>query len=270
LSALEAQRPHLNGSRVERLLELDHDLGAQLSADRRAAASRLLVTVYQLAPTADALARLQSASSGHVGLLVVDGVLARELVLGDTVSTELLGPGDVIRPLAAEHAAELLRVEARWSVLSDAAIALLDRRIALELCHFPELYLALIDRCGERISRLATTQAISQLTRVDRRLLAYCWHLAERWGRITPDGVHLPLRLSHRLLGQLVGARRPTVSSALGSLARSGELVRRHDSTWLLRGEPVELATGGSHHRVEPRLKLMVGRASVHGAVGSR
>ena len=59
------------------------------------------------------------------------------------------------------------------------------------------------------------TQAISQLVRVDRRLLALFWHLAERWGRVTGDGVLVPLTLSHRMLSQLVGARRPTVSTAL-------------------------------------------------------
>jgi hypothetical protein len=43
---------------------------------------------------------------------------------------------------------------------------------------------ALFDRLSERSMRLATTQAISQLTRVDRRLKALFWHLAERWGRV--------------------------------------------------------------------------------------
>jgi hypothetical protein len=55
---------------------------------------------------------------------------------------------------------------------------------------------------------------------------------------MTPDGVALPMTLSHRLLGQLVGARRPTVSTALGELAREGELERRDDGTWLLTGAP--------------------------------
>jgi mRNA-degrading endonuclease toxin of MazEF toxin-antitoxin module len=41
------------------------------------------------------------------------------------------------------------------------------------------------------------------------------------------------------MLGQLVGARRPTVSTALTELARQGEVARRPDSTWLLTGAPV-------------------------------
>jgi CRP/FNR family transcriptional regulator, cyclic AMP receptor protein len=48
----------------------------------------------------------------------------------------------------------------------------------------------------------------------------------------------VPLTLSHRQLGELVGARRPTVSSALATLSRDGKLIRRSDDSWLLAGEP--------------------------------
>jgi hypothetical protein len=48
----------------------------------------------------------------------------------------------------------------------------------------------------------------------------------------------VPLALTHRILGQLVGARRPTVSTALSELAEREELVRRPDGSWLLRGDP--------------------------------
>jgi CRP/FNR family transcriptional regulator, cyclic AMP receptor protein len=69
-------------------------------------------------------------------------------------------------------------------------------------------------------------------------LKALFWHLAERWGRVSGDGVIVPLALTHRILGQLVGARRPTVSTALSELAEREELVRRPDGSWLLRGDP--------------------------------
>ena len=183
------------------------------------------------------------------------GVVAREIVLGDTVSTELLGAGDLIRPWSIDEPVGLLESKVSWSAVSDVSVALLGHRIAVELSGYPELYAALIDRLSQRSARLATTQAISQMTRVDRRLVALFWHLAERWGRMTPAGVHVPLRISHRLLGQLVGARRPTVSTAVSQLALSGELVRRPDSTWLLAGEPGALAAVG--RPMPPRFKLL-------------
>jgi len=129
-------------------------------------------------------------------------------------------------------------VDAVWTVLSPLTVAVLDRRFAGEMTRFPEITAALFDRLSERSLRLATTQAISQLTRVDRRLKALFWHLAERWGRVSGDGVVVPLALTHRILGQLVGARRPTVSTALAELADRGELIRRPDGSWLLRGDP--------------------------------
>ena len=150
-------------------------------------------------------------------------------------------PRAAVAGLAAR--AGLLPVQAVWSVLSSVTLAVLDRRFAAEAARYPEITAALFDRLGERSLRLATTQAISQLTRVDRRLKALFWHLAERWGRVSGDGVVVPLALTHRILGQLVGARRPTVSTALSELAEREELVRRPDGSWLLRGDPPDAQT---------------------------
>lgn len=229
----------VNGGRSTALLELDPDLGRILPPERRTEAAGVLnVAVQELREGPLDMGRLETASPSHLGLLVAGGVIERELVLGDTLSSELLGPGDVIRPWSMEEAVGLLETGVRWTVLSKATIALLDRRVAADLCGFPELYAAIVDRLNQRSARLATTQAISQTTCVDRRLVALFRHLAERWGRMTPDGVHVPLRLPHRLLGQLIGARRPTTSSALAELARTGELVRLPDGSWLLPSDP--------------------------------
>ncbi|MBS1860679.1 MAG: winged helix-turn-helix domain-containing protein [Actinobacteria bacterium] len=64
------------------------------------------------------------------------------------------------------------------------------------------------------------------------------WHFADRWGRVRRDGVVVDLQLSHRTLGELVGARRPTVTSALGRLREAGRLAATEDGRWLLLGEP--------------------------------
>ena len=221
------------------LLEADPDLGMLLGANRRAEAEReLTVRTYQVPTGPWDVTRLSGTSADHVGLLILDGVLSRELIVADQVSAELLGPGDVIRPWQTANRGGLLPVEAVWSVLSPVTVAALDRHFAIEMARYPEITSVLMDRFGERSIRLATTQAISQLTRVDRRLRALFWHLAERWGRVSSQGVIVPLALTHRILGQLVGARRATVSTALAELADRGELIRRPDGSWLLRGDP--------------------------------
>jgi CRP/FNR family transcriptional regulator, cyclic AMP receptor protein len=222
-----------------RLLDADPDLGALLSEGRREQAEReLVVRTHRLAVGPWDVSRLAGATADHVGLLIIHGVLSRELIVADHVSAELLGPGDLVRPWQPVSRANLLPVEAVWTVLSPITVAVLDRRFAGEAARYPEITATLFDRLSERSLRLATTQAISQLTRVDRRLKALFWHLAERWGRVSGDGVIVPLALTHRILGQLVGARRPTVSTALSELAEREELVRRPDGSWLLRGDP--------------------------------
>jgi CRP/FNR family transcriptional regulator, cyclic AMP receptor protein len=222
-----------------RLLDADPDLGALLSDARCEQAEReLVVRTHRLPVGPWDVSRLAGATVDHVGLLILSGVLSRELIVADHVSAELLGPGDLVRPWQPASRAELLPVDVVWSVLSPLTVAVLDRRFAAEVARYPEVTATLFDRMSERSMRLATTQAISQLTRVDRRLKALFWHLAERWGRVSGDGVIVPLALTHRILGQLVGARRPTVSSALSELAEREELLRRPDGSWLLRGDP--------------------------------
>ena len=101
---------------------------------------------------------------------------------------------------------------------------------------------ALLDRAARRAERLVVLQAIAHLTRVDDRLLALLWCLAERWGRVSPEGVLVSLRLSHRTLAAMVGARRPSVTTALGQLMARGEVERRADGEWILLGSPPEPA----------------------------
>src|SRR3954454_11715645 len=240
------------------LLELDPELGALLNADRRAAAERELrvrVTSFPIGEWDGG--RLADADPTHLGLLVVEGVLAREVVLGDTVSTELLGPGDIVRPWHIEGPPQLLTVTIRWNALSPIRLGLIDRRTAALLARYPEISAVIVDRLSERAQRLAITQAISQLNRVDRRLLALFWHLAERWGRVAREGIAVPLVLSHRLIGELVGARRPTVSTALADLAREEQLVRRDDGTWLLTGEPVSVPAEAAAEVIRQRRRLV-------------
>src|SRR4051794_14925532 len=171
-----------------RLLDVDPDLGGLLSDNRREHAEReLVVRTHRLPVGPWDVSRLAGATADHVGLLIIDGILSRELVVADHVSAELLGPGDLVRPWQPNSRTGLLPVDAVWTVMSPLSVAVLDRRFAAEMTRYPEITATLFDRLSERSLRLATTQAISQLTRVDRRLKALFWHLAERWGRVSGD-----------------------------------------------------------------------------------
>ena len=79
---------------------------------------------------------------------------------------------------------------------------------------------------------------------------------------MTPEGVHVPLTLSHRMLGQLVGARRPTVSAAVSTLADTGELTRRADGSWLLPAGELHAGDDRDVPHVTPRRHMISAPAS--------
>ncbi|HKH19060.1 MAG TPA: helix-turn-helix domain-containing protein [Solirubrobacteraceae bacterium] len=226
------------------LLDAEPDLGRLMSAEQiEQARSQLLIRRHVVEAGPWDGERLRDAGPEHVGLLILDGLMTRELALADNVSGELLGPGDLVRPWQAGGPERLVPYEVRWTALERTALGVLDRRFALALTHYPQINAMLIDRLTERSQRISLMQSISQLNGVDRRLLTLFWHLAERWGRVTASGVAVPVPVPHRVLAQLVGARRPTVSTALSRLAESGELTREPNGGWLLTGAPVGIPT---------------------------
>ena len=215
------------------LLSLDPDLGQLLASERLTAAMRELrarVVTLHLGPWDPA----ELCHGRDVNLLIVRGVVAREVCVHDSPSAELFGPGDVIRAGRIEARQQILPTAIRWSALGDAAVAAPDRHTARALRSYPEVTTIVVDRLNARAERLAVSQAISQITGVEMRIEALLWHLAERWGRVGTAGLIIPVPLSHRMIGSLIGARRPTVSSAITRLADDHRVLRRPDGSWLL------------------------------------
>jgi CRP-like cAMP-binding protein len=230
--------PHV-GSGAIQLLDADPDLAHRLDPHRaRSAAQRLPVRVLDLPRGRwDPTSRFP-AHARPLGLLIVEGLLVREAAVGDHPAAELIGPGDLVRAWPDDDVEELLPRTTSWNALAATRIAVIDEALAVRAAQWPEVLAALIDRGARRAERLIVLQAIGHLTRIDDRLLALLWCLAERWGRVVPDGVVVSLRLSHRTLAGMVGARRPSVTTALGQLMTRGAIQRREDGEWLLRERP--------------------------------
>jgi len=169
-----------------------------------------------------------------LGLLVVDGLLLRTLELRRQRRSELLGPGDLIRPWQHDDEESLSVLSTHWDVLEPTRVAVLDARFLTLSCRWPSVVSALMARAVRRSRCLALQLAIADLRRVEERLMLLFWHLADRWGRVGPEGVLVPVRMTHDVLAQLVGAQRPTVTGALQALTRRGLVRRRPDRTWLL------------------------------------
>lgn len=221
--------------RTVRLLEHDPDLGRSLRPERlEEARGSARATAVSIPAGAWDPHQLAEAHDCPYGLLVLDGLASRTVVLGDVVATQLLGRGDLIQ-LAAEPAGEaLVPTEVRWSALEPLTVALLDARFLLAVRRWPEIVAALFERVAAQAERQATHRALCHLPRVEDRVHALLWFLAERWGRVTPQGVLLPLHLTHGMLGQLVAAKRPTVTLAIKELEARGTVHRRADGAWLL------------------------------------
>jgi CRP-like cAMP-binding protein len=171
---------------------------------------------------------------GWLGMLVLDGLVVREVDLQGLRCCELLGPGDLLRPWDEDGDADTVGSTASWRVLEPMSVALLDAEFARRASRWPALSGALMARTIRRSRSLNVLLALTQARRAEVRLRILFWHLADRWGRVTPDGVVLPLRLTHNLIGQLTGLRRPSVTVSLRELERSGEIVRRSRHTWVL------------------------------------
>ncbi|HWH95233.1 MAG TPA: Crp/Fnr family transcriptional regulator [Baekduia sp.] len=220
-----------------RLLDVDPGLGARLRDDDRLEARERLTLRTTIVPAGTS--PLQNAlMSGHAaGLVVLSGLLLDETQIDDHPSVRVLGPGDLAMPRRA--ASESLSVEVRWTAATDTCVAVLDDRLQQPFAMWPGLALGFFDRLADQLARADVHKAIAQLPRVEDRLEAMLWDLADRFGRVTPEGIHIPLRLTHDLLARLVGGRRPTISLALGVLAQRGVVVRRADGSWLLTaGQP--------------------------------
>jgi hypothetical protein len=183
----------------------------------------------------------------HRGFLVIDGLLSRQVNVLGRECVELLGAGDVLRPWGWDAEGSHVHAEVGWVVLEPARLAVLDHGLVERMNPWPQLGLELFARGTRRAHHLAVALAIAHHQRVDDRLVLTLWHLAERWGRVRPEGIVVPLPLPHQRLADLVGAHRPAVTKAMGELARSGTLSRRDDGVWILHGAPpAELR----HHRL--------------------
>lgn len=180
-----------------------------------------------------------AAVRGGIGLLLLEGLVARRVGGDGRYGLELLGPGDLLRPWRHDGEDMTLPFQTGFSVLERVRVALLDVHFAARVGPYPEVIGALVGRAMERSRTLAVSMAIAHYPRIDQRLLLLLWHLADRWGRVTPDGIRIPLRLTHATLAALVASRRPSVTTALNLLEREGALSR-HDHVIALHGDPPE------------------------------
>jgi DNA-binding transcriptional ArsR family regulator len=168
------------------------------------------------------------------GLLVLEGLLGRRLRVGRAVATELLSSGDILRPWEGPLLLGLTELSLDWRVFQPARVAVLDRGITTLIGRRPELIVNFSSRLLRRARTTAYLMAISHQTRVENRLMQTLWYLATSWGRVTPRGVRIPFRITHEVLSEILGAQRPSVTTAFRKLVEQGLVAREPDGTLML------------------------------------
>jgi CRP/FNR family transcriptional regulator, cyclic AMP receptor protein len=226
--------PGSNGVETVALLEVEPELRGYLAPEERELVARVAIPVQRL-PARELDVDAVLADVGSFGAIILDGILLHRMSVGDHPGLRLLGPGDMLSRSGGYRTALLGQSTYRATV--PLRLAMLDDRVLLTARRFPRLFAALQVRLADQHQRLAAQLVICQLPRVEDRLLALMWLLAETWGRVTASGTVLPMTLTHDGLGELIGARRPTVTLALKELAERGSLFRQ-DGEWLVLEPP--------------------------------
>lgn len=216
---------------LARLLDVDPELARHFDAAELPQVAAELTVAVRMLRSGDWVPS-PHRPAGLLGLLIVDGAILRTSPIADRSCTHLIGPGDIIDPWTQMELA--LSGPSRYQVVEPVELAVLNSRFSRHAARWPQLLPAVMERLLRQNEQVSGLYALALLPRVDTRLIGFFWHLAQRWGRVTRDGVIIPLALTHRTLGELVGGRRPTISVALTELDQAGLLSRRPDGCWAL------------------------------------
>jgi CRP-like cAMP-binding protein len=215
------------------LVELDtelnvHEPGWSAPGDRRLAARTMHIAAGPFDPR-----ELIPNPDGWLGLLITAGQLLVEIEAGRGPTGWLVGPEDILRPWETDELA--LTADATWTALSECEIVLLDADFARRTLGIADVSRSLLAKSAASTHWLLAKSLITATPVIEERLLLLFALIGERWGRATPEGVMINLPLTHRVLASLVGARRPSVSTALGALDEEGLISRVPRDGWLAR-----------------------------------
>ena len=233
-----AESPQRHGVR---LLVAEPELGAELEGEQlEQARQQVVLPSITLQPgplMINELGRVEGLRGDVHGFLVLSGSLTINLVMSERRCTRLIGPHELVLLDGLET--DSIPVSWDWSALGPVRLAIFDERLLLIARRWPALMREILKRAAQQTRQACLQQAISQLPRVEERLLALFWSIADRQGTVRADGIWVELSLTHEMLAHMVGAQRPTVSLGLARLSDSG-LLHSQPEGWLINPESLD------------------------------
>ena len=228
------------GETWQSLVEFDLHLNSHADGWASPGRRRLAARVVHIAPGRFDPHGLIGDPAGSLGLLVVDGLALVQVDAGRAPIGWLVGAEDVIRPWEMDEVS--LLAAATWQVLAPMRLALLDADFARRVTGLTPVADALVAKAMQTSHWLFAKSLVTGTSVIEERLLLLFALLGERWGKATSAGVVVSMPLTHQVLATLIGARRPSVSTALRRLSVAG-LLQRTAEGWLLcrtspNGEP--------------------------------
>jgi CRP/FNR family cyclic AMP-dependent transcriptional regulator len=225
------------GETWQTLVEFDLQLHPHADGWASPGSRRLAARLVHVAPGVFDPCALIGDSTGWIGLLVVNGLALAQVDAGRAPVGWLVGTDDLVRPWELHEVSLLSNVS--WNVLVPMRVALLDADFARRVAGMGSIADALLAKSTQTSHWLFAKSLVTGTSVIEERLLLLFALLGERWGKATSGGVMVAMPLTHQVLATLIGARRPSVSTALSGLVHAG-LLERTAEGWLLRRAPAD------------------------------
>ena len=138
----------------------------------------------------------------------------REITLAILEPGEIFGEIEILEGSARDTIAEAMEESQLCVIQKEQFLSLIRKR--------PELSFRLTKLIGLRLRRIESRVEDLVFRDVPSRLAHLLIQLSENYGKTTPEGIFLNIKITHQEMANLIGSIRETVSATLGEFKKEG------------------------------------------------
>ncbi len=162
----------------------------------------------------------------------------REITLALLEPGEIFGELDILDDLPRDTLAEALDDTQLCVIYKELFLAMIRRR--------PEISFRLTKLIGFRLRRIENRVEDLVFRDVPARLAHLLLELSKNYGKATPRGLLLQIKITHQEMANLIGSIRETVSAVLGEFKKEGLITFEGRRLILLRPDLLQKRIGSS------------------------